>query len=98
MPVSGTAVATALNALKRYSHRVDQAAERIASVGLFTVPDEQSQGPETATPSPVPEPTDLGGAMVDMMIAQRAFAAQLRVLKTSDEMLRDTVDLKRTQG
>jgi flagellar hook protein FlgE len=40
------------------------------------------------------EPVDLGDAMVDMMIAQRAFAAQLRVLRTADQMLDETVNLR----
>lgn len=97
MPVPGTAIASALNALKQYSRSVDQAAERIATVGLFTVPAEQPQEPEPGSPLPAPVagPADLGDAMVDMMIAQRAFAAQLRVIKTADEMLRDTVQLRR---
>ena len=30
--------------------------------------------------------------MTSMMIAQRAFSAQLRVLKTADQMLQDTVE------
>ncbi|MDZ4861901.1 MAG: flagellar basal body rod C-terminal domain-containing protein [Gemmatimonadota bacterium] len=30
--------------------------------------------------------------MTDMMIAQRAFSAQLRVLRTADEMLQESVD------
>ena len=93
MPVSGTAMANALNALRQYSRRVDQAAARIASVGLFAVPTDQPQEAEPATPSPAAEPADLGDAMVDIMVAQRAFAAQLRVIKTSDEMLRDTIQL-----
>jgi flagellar basal body rod protein FlgC len=33
--------------------------------------------------------------MTSMLIAQRAFAAQLRVLRSADEMLKDTVDLTR---
>jgi hypothetical protein len=37
---------------------------------------------------------DLGEAMVSMMIAQRAFSAQLQVIRTSDEMLHDTVSLR----
>lgn len=98
MPVTGTAMANALNALRIYSRRVDEAASRIASVGLFAAPTEQTQdqGP-SPTPADIPaESVDLGEAMVDMMVAQRAFAAQLRVLRTSDEMIKDTVYLRRT--
>jgi hypothetical protein len=97
MPVSGTAMANALNALRLYSRRVDEAASRIASVGLFAVPSEPTDDPAPATtPTATTEPVDLGDAMVDIMVAQRAFAAQLRVLKTADEMLKDTVYLRRT--
>jgi hypothetical protein len=98
MPISGTAIASAINALKLYSRRVDQAAGRIASAGLFAVSNPSS----SETDEPVPpvgasapsEPVDLGDAMVDMLIAQRAFAAQLRVLRTVDQMLEETVRLR----
>lgn len=99
MPVSGTAMANALNALRLYSRRVDEAASRIASVGLFAVPSEPTDDPvPAATPTATAEPVDLGGPMIDIMVAQRAFAAQLRVLKTADEMLKDTVYLRRTDS
>jgi hypothetical protein len=98
MPVSGTAMATALNALRLYSRRVDEAASRIASAGLFSVPADPSEDPPpAASPASPPESVDLGDAMVDMMVAQRAFAAQLRVLKTADEMLKDTANLRGTK-
>jgi hypothetical protein len=98
MPVSGTAIASALNALRLYTRRVDQAAERIASAGLFDVTTGPPPSTDPATPpAPPQEPVDLGGAMVDMMIAQRAFAAQLRVLRTADEMLKETVEQTRAK-
>jgi hypothetical protein len=88
-------MATALNALRLYSRRVDEAAARISSVGLFAAPPEQTQEPAPAPTAAAVEPADLGDAMVDIMVAQRAFAAQVRVLRTADEMLRDTVYLRR---
>lgn len=94
MPVSGTAISTALSALKLYSRRVDRAAEQISRVGLIPVAPEGTGDPEQPV-APVAasaaESSDLGSAMVDMMIAQRAFAAQLRVLRTADEMLQESV-------
>jgi hypothetical protein len=88
-------MANALNALRLYSRRVDEAAARISSVGLFAAPPEQTQEPAPVTPSPsAAEPADLGDAMVDIMVAQRAFAAQIRVLRTADEMLKDSVNLR----
>lgn len=96
MSVSGTAISSALNALRMYSRRVDRAAETIAAAGLVDVtapPADPDAGGGPTTPPPAPGPVmDLAGAMTDMMIAQRAFSAQLRVLRTADEMLRDTVD------
>lgn len=94
MPVSPTAMVSALNALRFYSKRVDQAAGRIASAGLFNVPTEPTSDPATDPAAPAAaEPDDLGDAMVSMMVAQRAFAAQLRVLRTADQMQHEVVDL-----
>lgn len=93
MPVSGAAMNSALNALKQYSRQVDQAASRIAEVDVFPVPNAQAPERTSPTPTQAVASADLGGAMVDMMVAQRAFAAQIRVLKSSDDMLRNTVDL-----
>ena len=93
MSVSGTAISSALNALKMYSRQVDRAAQTIATAGLGELPPEGEPAPD----APVPAATsgaalDLSAAMTSMMIAQRAFSAQLRVLKTADQMLQDTVE------
>jgi hypothetical protein len=95
MPVSGPAIATALNALRMYSRRVDRAAESIATAGLVdgsTDPTDGATPRETGAPASAGNPEDLASAMTDMLIAQRAFAAQLRVLRTADEMLKESVD------
>jgi len=92
MSISGTAISSALNALKLYSRRVDQAAAQIASAGLVDVSATAAASPEAPAAPAAAEFVDLGGAMVDMMIAQRAFAAQLRVLRTADDMLKQTVE------
>lgn len=95
MPVTGTAISSAVNALRLYSRRVDRAAEQIAKAGLVPVASEGSGDPEEPV-APISasaaESSDLGEAMVNMMIAQRAFSAQLRVLRTADEMLKESVD------
>ncbi len=99
--MSGTssAISSALGALHVYSRRVDQAAARIATAGLdLESPDSAnpSAGPAAATASaPAADLADLSTAMTSMMIAQRAFSAQLRVLRTADEMLQDTVNTVR---
>jgi len=92
MPVTGTAFSTALNALKLYTRRVDLAAAQIARAGLTEVPTDTEGEPSPSSPgAEAVGAADLGSAMVNMMIAQRAFSAQLRVLRTADEMLKETV-------
>jgi Flagellar basal body rod FlgEFG protein C-terminal len=97
MPLSPTAVTSALNALRMYGRRVDRAAEAIATAGLADFSLESRDGDQLAdgaSPTSAGDaPLDLGGAMASMLVAQRAFAAQLRVLRTADEMLRDAADL-----
>lgn len=94
MPVSGTAITTALSALKLYSGRVDLAAGQIASAGLFEPPtDPNDPSGMPGLPPAAGGAVDLTEAMTSMLIAQRAYSAQLRVLKTADEMLQDSVDL-----
>ena len=95
MPVTGTAISSAVSALRLYSRRVDRAAAQLAKAGLVPVASDGTGDPEEPV-APISasaaESSDLGEAMVNLMIAQRAFAAQLRVLRTADEMLKDSVD------
>lgn len=95
MPVTGTALSTALNALKLYTRRVDLAAGQIARAGLTEVPTdgEGASPPSSGENAAAVGAADLGSAMVNMMIAQRAFSAQLRVLRTADEMLKESVEV-----
>lgn len=98
MSVSSSAMSSALGALQLYSRRVDQAAARIATAGLDVVPSDPTDPTAptpTTTAAPVGDLADLSTAMTSMMIAQRAFTAQLRVLRTADEMLQDTVNTVR---
>ena len=92
MAISGPALTTALNALRRYAREVDRAAERIAAAGLLDASEPPSPASATATPLPGAGGGEMGEAIVSMMIAQRAFSAQLRVLKTADQMLQETVE------
>jgi hypothetical protein len=94
MSVSGTAISTALSALRMYSRRVDRSAEQIASFGLTDLPtDPGDSAGMPGLPASTGEGVDLTEAMTSMLIAQRAFSAQLRVLKTADEMLKESVDV-----
>jgi hypothetical protein len=94
MSVSGTAITSALSALKLYSRRADRAAEQIATVGLTGAsPDPTDTSGMPGLPAATGESVDLSEAMMSMLTAQRAFSAQLRVLKTADEMLKESVDV-----
>lgn len=75
--------------------RLGDAASRIARAGLEVAP---SGGPPSAPPAADPTPggeVDLPDALVDMLIAQRAFSANLRVIETADEMSKEIVNLGR---
>lgn len=95
----GSAISNALDALRYYSGRVDASARTIARAGLRSAADPAA--PASAAPAPPAGPAagldagdiDLAGAMTDMLLAQRAFSAQLRVLETASEMSREVVDL-----
>ncbi|HTS89802.1 MAG TPA: flagellar basal body rod C-terminal domain-containing protein [Gemmatimonadales bacterium] len=92
MSLTGNTITTALAALQSYSRRVDLDAQTIASDGLFEVP-VAAAGEETAV---TPEPSgaaDLAGAMTDMLVAQRMFAAEMRVLQSAAEMQQGAVNL-----
>jgi flagellar basal body rod protein FlgG len=88
-----SALSSALHGITSSLRRMDRAANSIARSGLSDVP----VGPNAPAASPGPpegaEATDLPGAMVDMLMAQRAFSAQLRVLRTAEEMSRETTGL-----
>lgn len=86
------AVSSAVQGIMNSMRRMERAAGFVARSGLSESP----VGPDAPKVAGTPDGadgTDLAGAMVDMLMAQRAFSAQLRVLKTADEMSREAVDL-----
>lgn len=87
------ALHSALNGMRRFSTRVDNAAARIASVGLDDLDDGTGDvGPvEQLSAGATSDP--LLGSMVDMMIAQRMFMANLRAAQVADEILEGATDL-----
>ncbi len=91
MSISPSAVSSALSALKMYSRQVDRAAESIATVGLGDLMSDPAGPPSPSQGVTTGDAADLAGAMTNMMIAQRAFSAQLAVLRTADEMLKESV-------
>ncbi len=74
------ATASARLGLQRSVQRLDAAADRIARSGLETA------APGGADAEPAASGVDLAGASVDVLLAQRAFAAQLRVLEAAAAM------------
>jgi hypothetical protein len=88
-----SAISSAVQGLMNSTRRMDRAAVSISRSGLPEAPVGPNDPVTTPGPADGADTTDLAGAMVDMLMAQRAFSAQLRVLKTADEMSRETVDL-----
>lgn len=73
--------------MQRDVRRLDEAAGRIARFGLETSP--AGDGPDAVPPAG----DDLAGAMVDVLVAQRAFMAQLRSLEAASAMSEEAVRL-----
>ena len=90
-----SAISSAVQGIMNSMRRMERAAVSVARSGLSEVPVGPVDPAATAGPAQGAESTDLPGAMVDMLMAQRAFSAQLRVLKTADEMIGTLLDLVR---
>lgn len=97
MPIS--ALSSARMGIQASMARMDRAAGKIARFALDVSADVPApmQGASAASDAAVPE-DDLAGAMVDMIIAQRSFAAQLRVLETADEMSGEAINIGQHRG
>jgi flagellar hook protein FlgE len=72
---------TALSGLMAATARLNASAARIANSG-------------TPGPAPATSDVDLVAEQVEMITARTAFAANLSVLKTADEMERTMLDMK----
>lgn len=101
-PLSATRAA--LLGMQASLRKLDQAADVISRAGL-----ELDVNPPAADAAASDAPADSGlvpatsdddflDAMVNMMVAQRAFSAQLRVFETADEMSGEAIDLLRRRG
>lgn len=88
------AISSARLGLQGSLRRLDRAAEAIARAGLEMEPNPLQAGGSPAGQSEAPEPkapmgpesVDLPEAIVSMLIAQRAFSANLRVMEAADRM------------
>lgn len=96
------ALAAARAGLQGALARIDRAASVISRAGLASsnaAPEPATNSDGTVTPAPHGEPEmDVAGAMVDMMMAQRAFAEQLRVMQSVDQMMQDTIRMTGSGG
>ncbi|MBK7368150.1 MAG: hypothetical protein IPJ04_09655 [Candidatus Eisenbacteria bacterium] len=103
-PMSATS--SALLGMQASQRQMERAADTISRFGL----DVSAYVPENATPEERAAAEaasqaqaqraedDFLGAMVDMITAQRAFSAQLRVLETANEMTGEAIDIGRHEG
>lgn len=90
------ALATAARALRTYGRQVDRAAQDIARAGLPVAADATGDaGPAEVMPA---NAVDLAEAEVRMLVAQRAFQAQLRTIRVADEMLTESIRLGETNA
>jgi hypothetical protein len=90
-PVS--ALSSALGGIMASMRRFDRAAAVVVTAGLRGTSPARGAAGAPAGPAADGAASDVPGAMVDMLMAQRAFSAQLRVLRAADEMAREAVDL-----
>ncbi len=97
MSLAIPALAAARAGLQGALARIDRAASIISRAGLESSATPAPTPSETST-TDVPAPAgnapelDVTGAMVDLLMAQRAFAAQLRVIQAVDQTMQDTLD------
>ncbi len=98
-----SAIQSARNGLARYSREAGRAAEEISrsfELDVSTLDPANdanaSSGTGTATNAGAANQPDYLSASMDLLLAQRAFSAQLRVLETADQMTQETLDLERS--
>jgi hypothetical protein len=91
-----SSIASNLNAIQSNLRRMERDAKIIARPVLFDEP-APATGMPALDPAAGPATDDLAGAMVDMLIAQRAVQAQLRVLEVADAMSGAVLDIGRAR-
>jgi len=93
-----SATASAVQGIQACMRRLDRAASVIAGGGGAPAAGAGSiSAPATAPAGTSPE-SDIAGAMVDVLTAQRAFSAQLRVLRAAGRMADEAVRLGERAG
>lgn len=97
-----SALQSALQGLQRYDWQMAQAASQVARFGDSLDPSRNAPAPGVA-PAGAPDggiphsidvvTEDLSGAMLKMLLAQRAYTAQIRIISVTDEMQQQVTDL-----
>ncbi len=103
-PMSATS--SALLGMQASQRRLERAAETISRFGLDVsedvpgnaTPEDRAAAEAASQAQARQSEDDLLGAMVDMITAQRAFRAQLRVFETANEMTGEAIDIGRHDG
>lgn len=85
-----SSISAALAGIQYERQQVDRAAHAIAAAGDPVAP---VAGPSPASPPVNEVQMEIAVAMTTLLIAQRAFAAQLRVIEAADRMARESVRL-----
>ncbi len=95
------ALSSALQGLTSNLRRFDRAAAVVARLGLTSPsepPEPPGLPPSEETPPPEPgQPTDLTGTMTEILIAQRGYFAQLRLIEAAQKTDKEAIDLGRTE-
>ncbi len=88
------ALSSALQGLRSSQRRFDRAAEAVARAAIPVPPEppEDPSSPQPAMPEPG-QPTDLTGSMTDILMAQRGYFAQLRLIEAAQKMHKEAIDL-----
>ncbi len=96
MSLSFGAYESAVQGVKVYQAAFDRAAQEVVKSTLTeavpTIESTQSAGAGAQESQLTGDSGLMTDAMVEMMTAQRAFTASLRVLETADEMVKETVE------
>ena len=88
-----SSIAPNLNAMQWNLNRMERDANVVATPASPDPPAAAPADAAPASPPQAPPADDMGAAMVDLMMAQRAFAAQLRVIQLADKVAAETLGI-----
>jgi len=88
------ALSSALQGLRSSIRRIDRAAADVARAGLPVADEATAEAPLQLPPNvPAPgQPIDLADSMTEILLAQRGYFAQLRLIEASRRMEQEALD------